>query len=221
MTAWGGPKRRVHGLLAGWALLGSLGSMLFGLGQSLPVWIVAGFMGQFFGPIINASNQAIWQSKVAPDVQGRVFSIRRLIAWFVNPVSTLLAGPLADLVLEPAMKEGGALTGIFGGLVGTGPGAGMALLFVLGGAAMTLVGLGGYAVRIVRDAEDILPDHDSPEAQAELEAKEVAVERIEEEEVKPTAEEEEGAPVVVISKKPRSARSSEVQDVEEIQAEPE
>jgi len=86
------------------------------------------------------------------------------------------------------------------------------------------------AIRSIRLLTSIIADaciegHNEREAklraEEELEAKEVAVERIEEEEVKPTAEEEEGAPVVVISKKPRSARSSEVQDVEEIQAEPE
>jgi hypothetical protein len=157
-------------VLAGWALSGLLGTVLVGLGRSWPVWATGAFAGSFLVPVINGSNQAIWQAKVAPDVQGRVFSIRRLIAWFVNPISTLIAGPLADLALEPAMSEGGALNGALGWLVGTGPGAGMALMFILGGGLAALVGLGAYAVRVVRDAEDILPDHDSPEAQAEAEA---------------------------------------------------
>jgi hypothetical protein len=79
---------------------------------------------------MNSSNQAIWQAKVAPDLQGRVFSARRLIAWITTPITPLIAGPLADFVLEPAMAEGGSLTGVFGWLVGTGPGAGMALLII-------------------------------------------------------------------------------------------
>jgi DHA3 family macrolide efflux protein-like MFS transporter len=45
--------------------------------------------------------------------------------------------------------------------VGTGPGAGMALMFVIAGILGALVGLGGYAFRGVREAEDILPDHDT------------------------------------------------------------
>jgi hypothetical protein len=170
MTAWGGPKRRVHGVLGGWIFMGLVGTVFLGLGRALPVWVAFAFLGRFVGPMIDASNQAIWQSKVPPDVQGRVFSIRRLIAWFASPVAALLAGPLVDLGLEPAMREGGSLTGAFGWLVGTGPGAGMALLFILGGGLATLAGLGGYAFRAVRDAEDILPDHDSPEAVAEREA---------------------------------------------------
>ncbi len=161
MSAWGGPKRRVHGVLAGWAISSVLGVVLMGLGDSLPVWAVASFAGAFFIPIINGSNQAIWQAKVAPDVQGRVFSIRRLIAWFVNPAAMLIAGPLADYVLEPAMQTGGSLAPNLSWLVGTGPGAGMSLIFVFGGILAMTVGLSGYAVPAVRDAEVLLPDHDA------------------------------------------------------------
>jgi small subunit ribosomal protein S2 len=86
------------------------------------------------------------------------------------------------------------------------------------------------AIRSIRLLTSIIADaciegHNEREAklraEEELEAKEVAAERIEEEEVKPTEEEEEGGPVVVISKKPKSAKSSEAQDAEEIQAETE
>jgi MFS family permease len=161
MSAWGGTKRKVHGVLGGW-ILGSLsGELLLGLGRGLPVWLVAGFLAAFFVPFINASNQAIWQAKVAPDVQGRVFATRRLIAWLVSPLARLIAGPLADKVFEPAMQEGGPLAGTFGWLVGTGNGAGMALILVFCGLAAALVAVTGYATRAVRDAEVILPDYDA------------------------------------------------------------
>jgi MFS family permease len=161
MGAWGGPKRRVHGVLAGMSLASLLGEFLLGLGQGLFLWVVASFFMQFFIPIINGSNQAIWQAKVAPDVQGRVFATRRLIAWLVMPLSNLVAGPLADYVFEPAMMPEGGLASAFGWLVGTGPGAGMSLMFVFVGAFGALVALGGYTFRAIRDAEDILPDHDA------------------------------------------------------------
>ena len=161
MSAWGGPKRRVHGVLAGWALASLIEGVLMGIGRALPVWVVASFLGAFFIPIINGSNQAIWQAKVAPDVQGRVFSIRRLIAWLVNPLALLVAGPLADFVLEPSMRTGGSLTGTFGWLVGTGPGSGIALIFVFSGLMAMLVGLGGYAIPAIREAETRLPNHDA------------------------------------------------------------
>ncbi|MCB8954473.1 MAG: MFS transporter [Ardenticatenales bacterium] len=163
MSAWGGPKRRVHGVLFGWFLSGLVGMTLLGLGQAWPVWAVALFLGALLIPIINGSNQAIWQSKVAPDVQGRVFSVRRLIAWATNPLAQLAAIPLADAILEPAMREGGSLANTFGWLVGTGPGAGTALIFVFGGLIAAAIGLSGYLVPAIRNAESILPDHDQLE----------------------------------------------------------
>jgi DHA3 family macrolide efflux protein-like MFS transporter len=161
MSAWGGPKRRVLGVIGGWLLFGLLGESLLGLGQSLPIWLIAGFAGAFFGPIIDASNQAIWQAKVEPDVQGRVFGVRLMIAWAISPLARLIAGPLADKVFEPAMQQGGGLAGTFGWLVGTGAGAGMSLILVLCGVGVALVAVVGYAVRVVRNAEDILPDYDA------------------------------------------------------------
>jgi DHA3 family macrolide efflux protein-like MFS transporter len=160
MSAWGGPKRRIHAILGGIALDSFLGAVLMGLGRALPIWATAGFLSGFLLPIINGSSQAIWQSKVAPDVQGRVFAVRRLIAQIAGPLGILIAGPLADKLFEPAMQPGGALVGTFGGLVGTGPGAGMALLMVLAGLMSAAVSLSGYLIPVIRDVETILPDHD-------------------------------------------------------------
>lgn len=162
MSAWGGPRPRVHGVLMGMALSSLLGPLLLGVGQAVLVWVVASFASMFFLPLINGSNQAIWQAKVQPDLQGRVFSARLLIAQVSAPLAMLLTGPLADRLFEPAMMPGGALAGLFGPLVGTGPGAGMALLVALTGVLGIAVGLGGYLFPAIRNAEAILPDHDAP-----------------------------------------------------------
>ncbi|HSL43225.1 MAG TPA: MFS transporter [Anaerolineales bacterium] len=160
MSAWGGFKRRVHGVLAGW-IVSSFFLSLVGLGTWLPLWIGAMALSSLFSPLINASNQAIWQSKVAPDVQGRVFSARMLIAWMTNPISPLIAGTLADYVLEPAMRAPSDLSSAFGWLVEPGPGAGMGLLIFFSCLGGILAGLAGYLIHPIRHAEDILPDHDA------------------------------------------------------------
>jgi len=165
LSIWGGPRRRIHSLLVGWILLGLLGEALMGVGRSLAVWSVGHFFMGFFIPFINGSNQAIWQAKVAPDVQGRVFAARRLIAQITFPTSMLLVGPLADHLFEPAMMPNGGLAVIFGRLVGTGPGAGIGLMFVASGIIITLLGFGGYLVSVVRNVEDILPDHNMDAAE--------------------------------------------------------
>jgi hypothetical protein len=146
--------------LIGWVLANLLGGLPMGLGRTLAVWASASFLSAFFTPLINSSDQAIWQSKVAPDVQGRVFATRLMLTQIPIPVAMLLGGPLADLVFEPAMMPGGPLAATFGGLVGTGAGAGMGLMLVLTSLSGALIGLGGYAFRAIRDVEEVLPDYD-------------------------------------------------------------
>ncbi len=167
LSAWGGPKRRVYGVLVG-MILTAAAQTASGMGQTVLVWAAASFVTGLVIPILNGSNQAIWQAKVAPDVQGRVFASRRLIAQVTIPFGAAIAGPLADNLFEPAMREGGALAGIFGGLVGTGPGAGIGLMFVLTGLAGIVVALLGFTVPAVRYAETRLPDHDTIPPVAEV-----------------------------------------------------
>ena len=159
MTFWGGFKRRIHGVLIGWIMIGLFGQSVTGLGRSLPVWAIGVFIVTFFAPVLNASNQALWQAKVPPDVQGRVFSTRRLIAWFASPLGRLLAGPIADNIMEPAMTPGGKLVPLFGWLVGSGPGSGIALMFVFSGLFLGFTGISGYLFPSIRRVEEILPDH--------------------------------------------------------------
>ncbi len=166
MSAWGGFKRRVHGVLAGWLFSGIMFA-IFGWGNSLWVWGIAFFLSSLPIAIINGSNQAIWQAKVAPDLQGRVFSARRLIAWFSSPLTPIIGGTLADYVLEPAMQEGGSLVNTFGWLVGSGPGAGMALIVIAAGILSGSIGILGYLFHPVRNAEDLLPDHHQDAASAQ------------------------------------------------------
>lgn len=159
LTVWGGTKRRIHGVLIGWAL-SSLGLLFMGLGRGLVLWMLAAFIYAFFEPIVNGSDRAIWQSKVAPDVQGRVFATQLLLSQITIPIAMLLAGPLADQVFEPAMMPGGSMVGTFGRLFGVGPGAGMALMISVAGMVGMVLPLLGYAIRDVREVETIMPDYD-------------------------------------------------------------
>lgn len=157
MSAWGGPKRRIHGVL-GFLMISGLFEALLGLRPSLVLMAVAGFGAMFTLPIVNGSSQAIWQSKVAPDVQGRVFSVRRMIAWSAMPLAYLVAGPLADRVFNPLMMEGGTLAASVGRVIGVGPGRGTGLLFIITGSLTVLVAAAGYVYPRVRRVEAELPD---------------------------------------------------------------
>ncbi len=159
MSAWGGPKPRINGVFLGAALLG-LALAAAALRPSLALIAVAGFLGFAVIPIANGSSQAIWQAKVEPDVQGRVFAVRRLVAQISGPFALLIAGPLIDNVFEPAMAPGGSLAGSVGAIIGTGAGRGAALMMLVLGLSTVGVTLLGYFYRPLREVERRLPDWD-------------------------------------------------------------
>ncbi len=137
MSTWGGPKRRIYGIVAAEMTLG-LTTFLFGLRLSIPLLAINNFVFMLAMPISNGCSQAIWQTKVAHAIQGRVFAIRRVLAYSVIPLAYLAAGPLAERVFEPAMAEGGVLAASLGPIIGTGLGHGISLIFTLAGAVYML-----------------------------------------------------------------------------------
>jgi hypothetical protein len=118
----------------------------------------AGLFFQLSMPIMAASSQALWQTKTAPEVQGRVFSMRRLIAQFTAPLGTLIAGPLVDQWLQPAMEPGGALAGSLGSLIGVGGGRGAAVVFLFAGIFVLLSSIAFLGSPRLRNVDTEIPD---------------------------------------------------------------
>jgi hypothetical protein len=158
MSIWGGPKQnRILGVLVFEALLGFC-LIFIGLKPSI-IWITAaGFVAFFCVPIVNGSSQAIWLSKVAPDVQGRVFAVRRAIAWASRPLAYLVARPLADKVFEPLMSENGVLAKTIGLIIGVGKGRGIGLIFIITGVLTIISTVLAYQYPRLRLVEKELPD---------------------------------------------------------------
>lgn len=154
------PRRRIHAVLGMTGISFLFGDFLFAVGRTVPAWSFAALVSASFVPYIVSGNRAIWQVKVAPDVQGRVFAVQNMLQTAMAALGYLIAGPLADHVFEPAMQPGGAWVGIFGNLVGTGPGTGMALMFVCTSLLGMAVCFLGYVFPSIRNVEDDLPDHD-------------------------------------------------------------
>jgi MFS transporter, DHA3 family, macrolide efflux protein len=159
LAVWGGPKRRIHGFLIGMIGAG-LSKMVFGLGQVLLVWLPAQFCSSVNFPLKRSAEEAILLSKIAPDIQGRVFATRSMLIQMLSAIATLIAGPLADSIFEPAMMPDGQLAPILGSIVGTGAGAGMAVIYVLTALGLLLIGMGGYAIPSLRHIEVSVPDSD-------------------------------------------------------------
>ena len=161
MTVWGGPRRRIAGVF-GFTLLSGGVLLLAGLPPSVP--LVAGASAIFLGsyPFVNGCAQAIWQTKVPMDVQGRVFAVRRILTGLSASAAMVLAGPLADKLFEPWLAPGGALATTVGRLIGTGPGRGIGFLFIVLGALSAGSVLCAYLSRSIRNIETELPDAIAP-----------------------------------------------------------
>jgi DHA3 family macrolide efflux protein-like MFS transporter len=160
VSAWGGFKKRIRGMLLGWAWFGVFGLIIFGLGRTMWIWLPAAFLGSMAFPLTQSASNSIWQTKVAPDVQGRVFSARRMMAWVTEPIMPIVAGLMADYVTEPAMTGSTSLAKTFGGLVGTTTGSGMALQYLLSGILYLGIIVIVWFIPLIRNVETILPDHD-------------------------------------------------------------
>jgi MFS family permease len=152
MGVWGGPQRRIHGLLGGGVMLGMCVAAT-GVRPSLTL-VSAAWLGTLLSiPLVNGCNQAIWFSKTPRHLQGRVFATRSMLCWCTSPVAYLIAAPLADMVLAPLTGNSAAAW-----IAGTGPGREMGLAFVLVGVTMSLTACGAWLCPRVRFVEDELPD---------------------------------------------------------------
>lgn len=165
MAVWGGPRRRILGVLGGAPVIAA-GLVVAGLRPAL--WVVAAGLFVAFAalPVVNGCSQVIWQTKVPPQLQGRVFAIRSMVAQATMPVGLLAAGPLAGRLFEPLLAPGGRLAPALGPVFGIGPGRGTGLLLALAGGGLAAASVWGFMHPRLRLLEDRLPDALEPETPA-------------------------------------------------------
>jgi hypothetical protein len=152
LSVWGGPRRRIRGVL-GFAAVFGLCLILMGMRPSIPLIAAASFGLLFTAPIILGCNRAIWLSQTPPNMQGRVGSIRMMIEWSATPLAYLIAGPLADKIFEPLLAAGGPLAGSLGKFMGVGPGRGIGLMVMTLGALVLLLTTAGCMNSQLRNVE--------------------------------------------------------------------
>lgn len=101
VSVWGGLKtKRVYGVIIPMILNGMV-LAIFGMSFS---FYISACMISFLGasiPMMNVHSQAIWQTQTPPELQGRVFALRRVIAQFTGPMGTALAGWIGG-IFSPA-----------------------------------------------------------------------------------------------------------------------
>ena len=153
---WGGTKLRVHTIFPG-IIFSGVFLALVGVSRTPVAMGAALFLMVIASPMINAVATSLLQTKVPPDIQGRVFATMGQISMLLIPVAYLLAGPLADRVFEPAVGQAG--WAVVAPLVGSTPGSGMGLIMLLAGIALAVTTALVYAIPRVRRMEAELPDY--------------------------------------------------------------
>jgi MFS transporter, DHA3 family, macrolide efflux protein len=157
ISVWGGPKNRINGMFLGCGLAGVFIS-LAGVTTSIVFITASFFLFLFLIPMVNSCSQALWQSKVEPTIQGRVFTIRRMLGISLYPLAIIMAGPLVDKVFNPLMEPNGLLADSVGQIIGVGDGRGIGLLFVIIGLLFVVITTVIYLQPKVRSIEKDIPD---------------------------------------------------------------
>ncbi|MGW2277290.1 non-ribosomal peptide synthetase/MFS transporter [Streptomyces sp. NPDC001770] len=162
MGVWGGPRRhRVRGMLA-LAAVFALASAVTGLRADL--WVIgAGAFGMACAiSMVNGVYSTIVQVKVPQRFHGRVFALNTLVAWSTLPIGHGLIAPLGVKLFDPLLAEDGVLAGSVGRVLGTGPGRGIGLMYLL--FCLVMLVLVAFALRwpvlarFDRDVPDAEPD---------------------------------------------------------------
>lgn len=163
ISVWGGTRPRIHTIMVG-VLIGGVALVLLGTARTPLTLGIALILMMLPMPMINAVAMSLMQTKVPPDIQGRVFAVLSQMSMLLMPLAYLLVGPLVDTVFEPAVGAGGWER--VAPLVGAESGAGMGLIMLIAGAIIVMTTALTYALPRVRRIEseraDYVPEAVSP-----------------------------------------------------------
>ena len=117
-----------------------LGDILFSIGNTLHIWVIAGFFSSVSLPLFRANEGYFWRTIIPLELQGRAFSLKYILQSGIAPIGMIIGGLLADYTFEPLMAN-------------RGNGAGMALMFFITGVLGTIYCLSGFFNRSMQKAE--------------------------------------------------------------------
>lgn len=166
IAVWGGTRPRMKTILPVMLAEGILLALL-GIIR-VPVFYGLVFFLLMVGfPIINSLFFSMMQLKVPGDLQGRVFAAVIQVSMLIQPIGTVITGPLVDEFFEPAVGASG--WSIVAPIWGDEAGAGMGLLISIAGILMFVISLPIAAMHQVRHLEAILPDYSSSASEGDAE----------------------------------------------------
>src|SRR5205823_1002021 len=98
------PRDKMLRVLGAIVVFSVFGRLMYGFAEIVALLAISLMFVSFTIPIIDGYTNSIWQEKVEPRMQGRVFAARQFTEELTVPIATLIAGPLVDDVLTPWMR---------------------------------------------------------------------------------------------------------------------
>ncbi|MBR8838438.1 MAG: MFS transporter [Stigonema ocellatum SAG 48.90 = DSM 106950] len=161
MSNLGNNLKNLIGLVISAMSLSGLCIAVAGLRPSILQIAIASLLFFLSIPFINGSMQVMFQKKVPDRLQGRVFALIGAISQATTPIAAIIAGALADHVFEPLMAFDGPWSkNLVGHIMGSGPGRGVGLLYVIMGFSILMVALIAYQYPPIRKLEENLPEYE-------------------------------------------------------------
>ncbi|GGH23326.1 MFS transporter [Paenibacillus segetis] len=125
--------------------LGLLGCGIFfalmGVKENLVLIAMFGFMMFVFMPAIQIGAEVLIRKNLDNEVQGRAFGMISFITQLGYIVAYILSGVLSDYVFEPLMLGDSLFAIQIGKVIGIGEGRGIALLILIAGILLAIVGV--------------------------------------------------------------------------------
>lgn len=128
---------------------------LMGVRENLILIAAFGFMMFVFLPFVQIGAEVLIRKNLANEVQGRAFGLISFITQMGYIFAYILSGILADYVFEPFMKGTSPLVVNIGNVIGTGNGRGIALLILIAGLLLAVVGIVVSRLKSVKTLEEI------------------------------------------------------------------
>ncbi|MBO0801730.1 MAG: amino acid adenylation domain-containing protein [Nocardiopsaceae bacterium] len=141
MGVWGGPGRRMAGVIACTLGLG-LCAVVTGLRPDLPL-VMTGCFGMAFAlGLANGITATIIQTKVPQRLHGRVFAMKMAISGAAMPLAFAVIAPYGIKALTPLEGQGKAI----------------GLFYVVFGLALALLALAAWRIPVLARFDDAVPD---------------------------------------------------------------
>jgi MFS family permease len=139
-------------LTAGLAIAGISFSLI---GVTTNIFFITGTAFLFFCalPLINTSADVLIRKNIPNETQGRAWGIIGVLSQTGFIIAYGISGFLADYIFIPLMNKDGALASSAGKFIGTGPGRGIGLMFVISGIFVVITAVVTAKLRSIRNLE--------------------------------------------------------------------